>query len=522
MQKHSAEVVVIGAGIAGLVTALELAKNNKKVIVVDTQAEEECGGLANVAFGGMALVDTPEQRSRRIKDSPELALEDWLRYAELGSNDTWPRQWAEYYVQNTVTEVYEYIRALDVKFIPSVNWAERGEHIIGNSVPRYHILWGCSLYLIKRLLLAMKPFVGKQIEFHFNTRISNLITENSVVTGCRNDRVEYMAEAVVVATGGFGGNIDIVRQYWPTEWPKLTQTILNGNHPSNDGHMHQQARKAGAVLKNMHNMWNYAAGIDHPQPKFPNHGLSLIPCRSALWVDHLGKRIMPPMIGGLDTQLLCQRVNELQIPHSWQILNRRIALKELAISGSEHNPTFRDRSYWNLIKDLIRGNRWLVDKMCDESEEFIVANSIEELVAKMQKLNPEYELNSTLITQQIRDYDSELRLNDKSDDYQVQTINNVREYMVDKLRTAPPRPISDDLPFIAIRLRLVTRKSMGGITTNMQSQVLNVANQVIPGLYAVGEAAGFGGGGCSGKRSLEGTFLSGCIMTARQAARSLS
>ena len=522
MQKHTADVVVIGAGIAGLITALELAKKDKTVIVIDAQSEAKCGGLANVAFGGMALIDTPEQRSKKIKDSPEIALADWLRYAELGSNDMWPRQWAEYYVQNTITEVYEYIRDLGVKFIPSVNWAERGETVRGNSVPRYHILWGCSLYLIERLKLAIKPYIGKQIQFHFNNRITNLIKLNSVVVGCYSDQAEFLADAVVVATGGFGGNLDAVKKYWPSEWPRLKQDILNGNHPSNDGHIHQQAVQAGAVLKNMHNMWNYAAGIEHPQPEFPGHGLSLIPPRSALWVDHMGKRIMPPMIGSLDTQLLCQRTNELQIPYSWQILNRRIALKELAISGSEHNPTFRDRTYWGLIKDLIQGNRWLVDKMCSESDEFIVANSVTELVAKMQALNPEHPLDVQVIAEQLTQYDTELKNAKASDDYQVQTILKIREYLIDKLRTATPKPISDDLPLIAIRVRLVTRKSMGGITTNMQSQALNVTNQVIPGLYAVGEAAGFGGGGCSGKRSLEGTFLSGCIMTARQAARSLS
>ena len=522
MNKYATDVVIIGAGIAGLVTALELAKNNKSILVVDAQPEADCGGLANVAFGGMALIDTPEQRSKKIKDSPEIAYEDWLRYAELGSGDHWARQWAKYYAENSISEVYEYIRGFGVKFIPTVNWAERGETVVGNSVPRYHILWGCSLYLIERLKLALKPYIGKQIQFHFNTRITELLSQNSHITGCRSETTEYHSEAVVIATGGFGGNMETVKKYWPSDWPGLKQNILNGNHPSNDGHMHTEASKAGAVLNNMHNMWNYAAGIEHPQPQFDNHGLSIIPCRSALWVDHLGKRLMPPLVGGLDTQLLCERINDAQIPQSWQILNRRIALKELAISGAEHNPSIRDRTYWGLLKELIRGNRWLVDKMCAESDEFIVADTVAELAKKMQAFSPEYKLDKHLIASELAKFDSEMRLGEQSKDFQVATIHSVRHYFVDKLRTAKAKAISDDLPLIAIRLRLVTRKSMGGITTNNHSQALNASNEVINGLYTVGEAAGFGGGGASGKRSLEGTFLSGCIMTARQAARSLS
>lgn len=515
MQKHSADVIVIGAGLAGMVTALELVKQKRRVILVDARPQADMGGLANWAFGGMALVGTPEQKSKKIQDSEELALSDWLRYAEFSDQQTWARKWAERYIERSIADIYEYVRALDVKFLPAVNWAERS----GNTVPRYHILWGCSLRLINQLKLQLSDYAN-YLECHYDQKIQQLLYINNRITGCASHSAEYSAPSVVIATGGFGGSLDKVRQHWPTDWSELKQDILNGCHPTNDGMLAEHACDYGAKLSNMEHMWNYAAGINHPQGVFHNQGLSLIPCRSALWVTPTGERIMPPLMGGADTVGLCHAINELQIPYSWQIMNRSMALKEFAISGSQHNPSIRDRKLFSFIKELILGNHWLVDKMTAESDEFIVADDIESLIRQMRLTSNDELLDKTKLVDAIRSYDNKLA-NQDINDAQVKELVKIREYMPDRLRTLKPQSMLSKPPYIAIKLRLISRKSMGGLLTNLNSQVIDQNDNPINGLYAVGESAGFGGGGASGKRSLEGTFLSGCILTGRQAARHL-
>jgi predicted oxidoreductase len=520
MQKYSTDVVIIGAGLAGLVTALEVIKQNKQVILVDSQPASEMGGLANWAFGGMALIDTPEQRSKGIKDSPEIAYEDWCRYAEFTDQDEYPRAWARRYAEYSIPEIYEYIRDLKVKFIPTVNWPERGREIVGNSIPRYHILWGCSKRLVTQLSRQVKQYPANRIGYHFDTRIEELIVTNGRVTGCRTKITEYHAESVVIATGGFGGNIGMVRENWPKDWSPLSQELLNGCDPSNDGHMHKVAKAHGANVTYLDRMWNYAAGIAHPQPRFENHGLSVIPCRSAIWLDHSGKRMMPPLIGGQDTVELVHQINEHQVPYSWQIFNKRIALKEIAISGSEHNTSIRDRKMFKFASEILLGNHGLYNQLSRESSDFIVASNLDELIDKMQQHSQDNQLNPEQLKKDLTAYDQALSSSDRSD-VQVANILDVRTYLADRLRTATPKSILDNPPLVALKLQTITRKSMGGLVTNLDSQVLDTNNNIIPGLYAVGEAAGFGGGGASGKRSLEGTFLPGCVLTARQAARSL-
>ncbi|MEL0069024.1 MAG: FAD-binding protein, partial [Gammaproteobacteria bacterium] len=233
-----------------------------------------------------------------------------------------------------------------------------------------------------------------------------------------------------------------------------------------------------------------------------------------------GERVMPALMGGNDTVALCHAINELQIPYSWQILNRAIALKEFAVSGSEHNVAIRDRRLFRFIRELVFGNRTLVDQMCAECEDFVVADSLEELADKMAKQTSDHRLDKTMFSNTVKDFDALLQEQPASDT-QIKTLHTIREYMPDKFRTLKPQSLLAQPPYIAIKVRLISRKSMGGIMTNLQSQALNAADEVIPGLYCVGEAAGFGGGGSSGKKSLEGTFLSGCILTARQEARSL-
>jgi len=524
----SFDSIIIGAGIAGLVTALELLKKGQRVLLLDAQERSQIGGLARSAFGGMALIDTPEQRRKGIKDSPETALSDWLSFAEFEQDDYWPRAWAAHYVERSRADVYDYVRSLGVSFLPAVNWVERGQYTPGNSLPRYHILWGCSLRLIEKLVAQLLPYQGSRLECQFNTKVSALTRQNGRVTGCigqcADEQLEFIAENTIVACGGFTGDIQRVKKQWPQDWQAPPpEVILNGAHPSNDGLLHDQVARVGGNLTHMDKMWNYAAGIPHPSPSFEGQGLSLIPCKSALWLDHSGKRIVsPPLVTGFDTHQMCKQLSQLPQLYSWQLLNWRIAAKEFAISGAEHNVMIRDRKFFSLLKEILLGNHRLVRQMERESDHFIVAPDIEQLSKKMNRLTNSEAVKPEVLHASVADYDQMVARGPSFwNDDQLRRIMQTRQWSSDKLRTCYPKPILKDPPLIAIKVNLISRKSLGGIQTNLNSQVLDQNEQAMAGLFAVGEAAGFGGGGASGKRSLEGTFLSGCILTARQAANFL-
>ncbi len=520
------DVIIIGAGIAGLVCALEILRKGKRVLIIDAQPRENVGGLARSAFGGMALVGTPEQCAKGIKDSPELAFADWCSFAEYNQSDEWPRAWAKRYVEYSVRDIYEYIQQNGGKFLPAVNWVERGQYGGGNSVPRYHILWGASLLFIQRLYDQLKSFEGKTLEFKFSRKVTALTHKNKDVDGCiavDNDGqiAEYFADNLVIACGGYTGNLDLVKALWPDDWGSAPSCLLNGSHPQNDGAIQREIELAGGLLTNRENMWHYAAGIPHPKPEFEQQGISLIPCKSGIWIDHTGKRIGPePLITGFDTYHMCRQLSRLQLPHSWQILNTRIANKELAVSGSDYNLAIRDRKVFRFAKEILFGNSQLVNQMVEQSDNFVIADNLEQLVDKMNQLTPEHLISKDKLNCTVNRYDTMLAKDSKYwNDDQVRRIQQLRGWFSERLRTCRPQPILKHTPLIAIKLNLITRKSLGGIRTDIQSRILNINNEPIRGLYAIGEAAGFGGGGASGKRSLEGTFLSGCILTARQAAR---
>lgn len=527
--KQQTDTLIIGAGLAGLVTAYELLKKGQNVCIVDAQPREKMGGLAKIAFGGMAIVGTPEQKKKGVKDSPELALKDWYSFAEFSDDDIYPKAWAKHYVEHSLEHVYHYMKALDVNFLPAVNWVERGLFIPGNSVPRYHIIWGCSARLISQLLARILAFEGDNLRLVFDTTVKELLQESNQITGCKgqseNGEVfEINAENTVVACGGFTGNIEKVKKNWPKDWGKAPERILNGSHPTNNGALHDEVASCGGRLSHMRDMWNYAAGIPHSDPEYEGHGLSLIPCKSALWLDHRGRRIGPqPLVTGYDTNYLCQRLSQQEKPYSWQLLNKRIALKEFAISGSEHNPMIRDRNLLGLLKELVFGNHRLFEQMSDKSAEFIVADNLAQLHEKMNTLTADDAISLEVLTRTIKDFDDMVaRGKHQWNDDQVRRILHARQWGSDKLRTCYPKPIQDGSPLVAIKVNIISRKSLGGIQTNLNSQVLDNNNNPLAGLYAVGEAAGFGGGGASGKRSLEGTFLSGCLLTAQQAAKALT
>jgi len=537
-KRYETQNLVIGGGIAGIVAALELLDKGQAVLLLDADTPDRFGGLALWAFGGMALTGTAEQKRMGVDDSPDLCMEDWLRFGELAADEQWPRAWAECYVNESRELVYDWVKSLGLKFMPAVNFVERGERIKGNSVPRYHVLWGTGRELVQVLIrrLFQHPSADRLTVLHQH-RATSLVSEDGRVTGCagidmgdsregrgaQNIAFTVRADRTLVATGGINGSVEKVREHWLADWPGPPNGFLNGANPSSDGMIHESAASLGARLEHLGDMWNYAAGVPHPRPHFDGHGLSLIPPKTCLWLDPDGNPLGPdPMVTGFDTNGLCRQV--VSHPYTWQVLNRKILAKELAISGAEHNPNIVDHRLFAFLKDMLLGNTRLVDQMLAESSEFLQATSWETLSERMNALTGEGRIEADRLASLAADYDA--AMSDPSERERhpaIRRIVEARKWRTEKLRTCKFQTIGDKKagPLIAIRLRFISRKSLGGLQTDLSCRVLDELGEPIPGLYAVGEAAGFGGGGASGKRSLEGTFLSGCILTARKAAAAI-
>ncbi len=528
--------IVVGGGLAGIITALEMAENGLRVLILDRDTEEKFGGLAKESFGGMFFVDSPEQRKAKIKDSAELALRDWSRFAEFEPADHWPRAWAKAYIERSVPDIYEAVTGRGIEFFPVVNWVERGMYVPGNSIPRFHLVWGTGQELANVYIKHLEEQVRqKKVSILHNHRVESLhYTAGSVsgVQGCKEngdsqggEPFSFEADIVIVAAGGINGSDQKIRSNWQTEWNTSPQVILNGSHQYADGRLHDAVNAVGGRVTHLQRMWNYAAGVHHPRPRKPRHGLSLVPPKSALWMDATGTRFGPePLVSGYDTWELVRRVCEQEHKYSWAILNRKIALKELAVSGAESNPSVRDKKKIKFLKTVLFGNRELVDDMIENCVDFVVGNSVQELAEKMNALENPVQVDSANLERDIAEYDAQLErpLKYRNDD-QLRRISHLRNYRGDRVRICKEQKILDPeaLPLIAIRQYIISRKSLGGIQTNLDGQVLDAEGYPIDGLYAVGEAAGFGGGGLHGKRALEGTFLGGCVLTARYAARKI-
>ncbi|MCW7753560.1 FAD-dependent oxidoreductase [Desulfobotulus sp. H1] len=531
---YQTDVIIIGGGIAGLVTALKLLDSGLSLLILDRDREEKMGGLAKESFGGICAVDTPLQKRMGIPDTPEIAWEDWKRVARFRREEKWSRAWAKRYVEHSERDIYSFLTELGIRFLPVVNWPERGMLHTANSLPRWHIAWGTGYRIIECLIKALDTHPHRRnLRFRFGHRVENLLMHDGQIAGCTGHMettsrpFEAHADRIVLAAGGLcGGNLSRVRQHWPSHLHTIPSRLLNGSHRFADGRIHDAATAVGARLDHPDRQWHYAAGIPYPKSLVENQGLSLVPPRSALWLNAKGERIGPlPLMGYTDTAYLVERLCREEEPFSWLLLNRKIALRELAVSGCDYMTAFRYRKFFRMIRELLFGNRELTDRLIRESDEIITAPTLTELGRKMQQKVPEVPIHMKAMENSVRAYDRQIEWGPSffTDD-QLRRIAITRKYRGDRMRTCRFQQILDPAagPLMAIRTFILTRKSLGGIRTDLNSRVLDMHDKPIPGLFAAGETAGFGGGNMHGRGALEGTFLGGAILTAHHAAQSIA
>jgi predicted oxidoreductase len=540
-----ADAIIVGGGLAGLVAAAELIDARKKVIVLDQEPEQSLGGQAFWSFGGIFLVDSPEQRRMRIQDSHELALNDWMGTAGFDRDeDYWPRRWAEAYVAFAAGEKRSWLRERGIRFFPVVGWAERGGDNAsghGNSVPRFHITWGTGPGLIAPFIQRLQEGAKQGlVTFKFRHRVNALTKTGGIVDGVRGDILEpanvergqkssravvgdfaLKAQAVIVTSGGIGGDHDLVRRNWPQRLGPAPKQMITGVPDHVDGRMLAITEAAGGTVINPDRMWHYVEGVKNWNPIWTDHAIRVLPGPSTLWLDAHGKRLPAPLYPGFDTLRTLKHILATGYDYSWFILTRRIIQKEFALSGSEQNPDLTGKK-WSLV--LARARKGIpapVKAFMDNGEDFVVERDLARLVERMNALTGESLLNLKRVEHEIAARDLQLD-NPFCKDAQITAIRATRRYLGDRLiRTARPHKLLDPSagPLIAVRLRILTRKTLGGLQTDLDSRVIGADGQPVPGLYAAGEVAGFGGGGVHGYAALEGTFLGGCIFSGRAAGR---
>ena len=535
-QPLQTDVLIVGGGLAGLVAAHELLSSGHRVLVVDRDSRENLGGMAKASSGGVFMVGTPYQGRLGIEDSSELAWKDWERVAEYDAADDWPRRWGEYSCVRSRTDVFEFLRDCGVRFLPAVQWAERSFDGRGNRVPRWHMVWGLGGELIRRVVTRLERHPRrKHLEFLFDTEIRGLETSGDRVTGAsgwnvkdqRDVRID--ASHVIIASGGIGGDLARVRSNWYAPWGSPPAKLLNGGHLYGDGALHDVVERLGGTVTHLDRHWYYASGIHHPAARRPDDGLSLVPARSALWFNACGERLSAsgssPSLGS--TREVVAHVLEQPGQYSWQVMNWKIATRELMASGMHYLTAFRKKSWVRLALTLAFGNRQDTRRLMREcSEDIVVADSLPDLMDGMDAKNLYgLRLDRARLTDSVRAWDNLIERGAEAEDEQLRRIAQVRSYAGDRMRTCRPQTIlaPKARPLIAIREFVLTRKTLGGIQTDLQCRVMRSSDgEPIAGLYAVGEAAGFGGGGSHGKGSLEGTFLAGCVLTGRVAGRSIA
>ncbi|WP_199254229.1 FAD-binding dehydrogenase [Mycolicibacterium mengxianglii] len=537
-----ADVIVVGAGIAGLVAACELVERGKRVLVVEQENEANLGGQAFWSFGGLFFVDSPEQRRLGIRDSHELALQDWLGTAGFDRpEDYWPRQWAHAYVDFAAGEKRSWLRERGHQIFPLVGWAERGGYDArghGNSVPRFHITWGTGPGLVE--VFARRLRDNPRVRFAHRHQVDELIIEQSAVVGVRGTvlepsttargvassrnsvgEFEFRASAVVVTSGGIGANLELIRKNWPPRMGRVPDQLLAGVPAHVDGRMISITESIGARVINRDRMWHYTEGITNYDPIWPNHGIRILPGPSSLWLDATGKRLPGPLYPGFDTLGTLEHIVRSGHDYTWFILNARIIEKEFSLSGQEQNPDLTERDVRKVLQRVRPGPPPPVQAFVDRGADFVSAGTLRELVTAMNGIPEVEQLDFATVEAEVTARDREVA-NGYTKDGQITAIRGARGYLADRItRVVAPHRLTDPKagPMIAVKLHILTRKTLGGLETDLDARVLADGGTAIPGLYAAGEVAGFGGGGVHGYRSLEGTFLGGCIFSGRAAGR---
>lgn len=538
--------IVIGAGLAGLIAASELLNAGRKVLILEQENHHNLGGQAWWSFGGIFLVDSPEQRRLGVKDSLDLALQDWFGSAGFDRpEDEWPRKWARAYVEWAATGKRDWLASKGIKFFPVVGWAERGAGRAighGNSVPRFHITWGTGPGVVEpfanQVLEAVKT--GHAQIWHRH-RVDELIVENGAVVGASGavlipddsprgqassrevvGQFEVRAPAVIVTSGGIGGNHDLVRKFWPQRMGQPPRRMLSGVPAHVDGRMLEITERAGGTLINQDRMWHYTEGIENFDPVWDKHGIRILPGPSSLWFDATGKRLPTPLWPGFDTLGTLEHIVSTGYDYSWFVLTQKVIEKEFALSGSEQNPDLTGKDLKLLAQRIGKGAPGPVEAFKEQGVDFIVRDTLDELLQEMTVRSGDVPFDAANVRTEVGAHDR-LIANEFGKDAQLNAVRQARNYKGDKLiRVASPHQFQDPKagPLIAVKLNILTRKSLGGIHTDLEARVLDSHGTPVPGLWAAGEASGFGGGGVHGYRALEGTFLGGCLFSGRAAGRS--
>jgi predicted oxidoreductase len=545
----NADAVVVGAGLAGLVATAELVEAGKRVILVDQEPEASMGGQAFWSFGGIFLVDSAEQRRMGVRDSYDLAWQDWQGTAGFDRpEDLWPARWAEAYVQWAAGEKRAWMHERGIRFLPNPGWAERGGYDAnghGNSVPRFHVTWGTGPGVVAPFERSVRDGVARGlVELKFRHRVDALSVTAGAVDGVSGSVLEpslvgrgeassraaigeftFSAPAVIVTSGGIGGNHELVRENWPPRLGTPPDRMISGVPAHVDGRMLLIAQDAGGRSINPDRMWHYVEGINNWNPIWPLHGIRILPGPSPLWLDATGRRLPVPLFPGFDTLGTLEHIMTTGHDHTWFVLTQKIIEKEFALSGSEQNPDITSKSLKAVLKARVgSGAPGPVEAFMKHGEDFIVEDSLQRLVAGMQALEPDVELPFAQVEREVLARDREM-VNAYTKDLQVVAMRGARRYLPDRIaRVAAPHRLLDPKagPLIAVRLSILTRKSLGGLETDLSSRVLGGDGAPVPGLFAAGEVAGFGGGGMHGYRSLEGTFLGGCLFSGRAAGRAVA
>ncbi|MFQ6551121.1 FAD-binding dehydrogenase [Aestuariibius insulae] len=541
------DAIIVGGGLAGLAAAAELGDRGKSVLILDQEHEASLGGQAFWSLGGLFMVDTPEQRRLRIKDSHDLALSDWMGSAQFDRpEDHWPREWARAYLDFAAGEMRSWLHQMGMRWFPVVGWAERGGAFAsghGNSVPRFHITWGTGPGVLEPFERRTRAHAeAGRVTFAFRHRVTKIDTKAGAASGVSGDVLaptdalrgqqsnrdvegafEYAAGSIIVTSGGIGHNLDLVRANWPRDrLGEPPKEMIAGVPHHVDGKMIGIARSAGGTTINEDRMWHYTEGVKNWDPIWPNHGIRILPGPSSIWIDARGDRLPAPCLPGFDTLSTLRHLRQTGHDHSWFILTQKIIEKEFALSGSEQNPDLTSKKWAEVLKSRLgKGATPAVEAFKEKGEDFVVRSDLDALVQGMNQLTGGSLLEADKLRSQIEARDAQLS-NPFSKDAQITAIHGARSYLGDKLiRTAKPHAILDPAngPLIAVRLHIITRKTLGGLQTDLQSRVLGEDGTPVPGLFAAGEAAGFGGGGYHGYNALEGTFLGGCIFSGRAAGR---